>query len=106
MDTSLTDPLGRTIVISDAAWFGHILKAHPDMAATRASAERTILSPLAIHVSISDPACRMYYSGPEGEVRMICVVANVERGFVKTAYFCRRIKPGEREWPPPKPSKA
>ncbi len=30
---------------------------------------------------------------------MICVVADIRRGFVKTAYLCKRIKPGSQEWP-------
>jgi hypothetical protein len=30
---------------------------------------------------------------------MICVVADVTAGRVKTAYFAKRIKPGAMEWP-------
>jgi hypothetical protein len=34
-DVVLTDPLGRTIILHDRTWHGHILKAHPEMGATR-----------------------------------------------------------------------
>jgi len=30
-DVVLTDPLGRTIILHDRTWHGHILKAHPEM---------------------------------------------------------------------------
>ena len=108
-DTVLLDPLGRSIVLSDATWYGHILKGHPDMAGARPHAEQTVGSPEAIHLSASDGECRLYYSPPgqpTGPARMICVVANIQQGFVKTAYFCKRIKPGAREWPLQKPSRA
>lgn len=30
-DAELTDPLGRRIRLHDRTWYGHILKAHPEM---------------------------------------------------------------------------
>ena len=50
-DTTLTDPLGRDIVLHDRTWYGHIVKGHPDMSG---------------HY---DENCRIYF-GP-GRVRVL-----------------------------------
>src|SRR3954462_7816942 len=99
------DPLGRTIELSDTTWYGHIVKGHPEMRGLRPAVEAAIPRPTAIHLSTSDAACRLFYVPSTQTGLMICVVADVEAGLGKTAYLCRRIKPGAREWPSPKPSK-
>lgn len=104
-DAHLTDPLDRVVRLHDSTWYAHILKGHPDMAPFRTSVEKAITGPVAIHLSTSDADCRLYYGDEAGPGLTICVVADVQRGFVKTAYRARRIKPGEREWPQPNPSK-
>ena len=65
MDSRLTDPLGRTITLHDRTWYGHILKGHPEMRAYRRQVERTITDPTEIRLSLTDPACRLYFGrGP------------------------------------------
>ncbi|MFN0011456.1 MAG: hypothetical protein ACKVS8_07410 [Phycisphaerales bacterium] len=105
MNSALKDPLGRLVVLHDATWYGRILKGHPNLAPHRALVEQTVRTPAAVHPSVSDPDCRLYYGPAPIADRMMCVVANVREGFVMTAYFCKRLKPGASEWPPPNPSK-
>lgn len=95
----LQDPLGRTIELHDWTWWGHIIKGHPEVKGQSAAAERAIVGPIAIHFSTSDPACRLYYGHSQRAGLMICVVADVVAGIVKTAYLAKRIKPGGQEWP-------
>ena len=38
-DTTLKDPLGRTIVLHDRTWRGHVVRGHPEMEPLRALAE-------------------------------------------------------------------
>lgn len=104
--TRLVDPLGRAVRFTEGAWFNHILKGHPEMAPYRASVEAAVTAPTAIHVSTSDPNCRLYYGPSHRSGFMIAVVADVGGGFVKTAYLTKRVKPGTQEWPtPPRPSR-
>lgn len=95
----VTDPLGRLIELHDWTWWGHIVKGHPEVRFMRAEVERTLATPTAIHHSSSDPLCRLYYGPSPRPMLMICVVADVAAGLVKTAYFAKRIKPGAQEWP-------
>lgn len=104
-DSVLVDPLGRTIELSDATWFGHIIKGHPEMAGRRVNVEAAILSPREIRHSTSDENCRLFDGSPVMMGLMICVVAEVVGGYVKTAYLSKRIKQGVIEWQPPNPSK-
>ena len=95
----LTDPLSRQIDLSEDTWYGHIVKGHPEMQGLRKEAEAAILQPASIHFSASDENCRLYYAPAPRSPLMICVVAEVVGGFVKTAYLTKRIKPGVQEWP-------
>ena len=95
----ITDPLGRRIELHDWTWWGHIVKGHPEMRQLRAQVEQTIASPVAIHFSSSDPDCRLYYGPSPASGLMICVVADVAAGLVKTAYLAKSVKPGGQEWP-------
>jgi len=97
-DVALTDPLGRTMVLHDRTWHGHILKAHPEMGRTRALTERAVRSPDEIRHSNSDANCRIYYGpGPRPGVRMM-VVADVVLGLVKTAHLAKKVSGGSQEW--------
>ena len=98
-DVILRDPLGRDIVLHDGAWYGHILKGHPEVREHRRLVERTIERPHEIRQSASDAACRLYFGpGPRPGIMMV-VVADVVVGVVKTAHLTRRIKGGALEWP-------
>ncbi len=67
------------------------------MASRRADVEAAVRAPASVHFSTSDPDCRVYYR-PAGNTLLVVVVADVTRGFVKTAYLARRSK-GTQEWP-------
>lgn len=96
-DTPLSDPLGRSIVLNDHTWFGHIVKRHPDMRSLRNFAESAVTSPLRICFSTSDPNCRMYFGSTSKPGIMVVVVGDVVGGYVLTAYRTSRIK-GAIEW--------
>ena len=96
-DATLTDPLGRTVVLHDRTWFGHIIKGHPDVRPARILAERAILTPSEIRYSFSDPECRLYYGDADSRGIMMVVVADIRAGVVKTAYRARKMK-GMLEW--------
>jgi hypothetical protein len=100
-DSILTDPLKRKIVLKDSAWFGHIVKGHPDMALRRLRAEQTVRQPAEIQISTYDPDCRLYYSEPNKAGLMIAVVVDVVAGVVKTAYAAMKRKKGTVEWRQP-----
>jgi hypothetical protein len=95
----LRDPLGRQIELADWTWWGHIVKGHPEVRNHRSEVEAAIQSPKGVYFSASDPDCRLYYGDSSRRPLMICVVADVTAGRVKTAYFAKRIKPGAMEWP-------
>lgn len=97
-DTTLTDPMGRTVVLHDRTWSAHVLRGHPEVAPWRALAENAVASPREIRYSTSDADCRIYYGrGPQTGL-MIAVVADVKLGVVKTVYLARRPSPGGVEW--------
>lgn len=82
-DSTIEDPLGRSIQLTNATWFGHIVKGHPDMALQRLRVEHTVRQPMEIQISTYDNDCRVYYSEPNKGGRMIVVVADVVAGIVK-----------------------
>jgi hypothetical protein len=102
-DSYLLDPFGRTIVLHDRTWFGHIVPKHPDVANDRNQVEEAIVRPIRI---IHDPTVtsrRHYYGqGPRLGVMMI-VVADVVGGFVTTAHVIKRYRGGAEEWSSPTP---
>lgn len=96
-DAFITDPLGRRIVLLDEGWIKHITVRHPEVAPHRAAVENAIRRPAEIRFSAADHDARLYYGpGPRSGL-MIVAVANVKRGYVKTAHFTRAAK-GEIEW--------
>jgi hypothetical protein len=97
-DTTLVDPLGRTIVLHDHTWHGHVVKGHPEVRTERRRAEDAVWNPAEICFSTSDPDCRIYYGVASSAGLIIAVVADVVAGFVKTVYRTNRTK-GVREWP-------
>lgn len=97
-DAHLVDPLGRTIVLHDRTWYGHIVKGHPNVSKHRVLAESAVRAANEIRFSRSDADCRLYYgSGPRPGLQMV-VVADVLVGVVKTAYLSRRVSGGDIEW--------
>lgn len=98
-DSICTDPLGRDIELSDATWYGHLVRNHREMTRLRAEVDRTVASPVEIRFSASDPDCRLYYGPSPRAGFMICVVVDVVGKFVKTAYLAKRVKQGAVEWP-------
>ena len=102
-DATMIDPLGRSIILYDRAWYGHIARNHPEVKRLRHLVEDAIRSPYTIAFSTSDPDCRIYDGpGPRTGV-MIRVVADVVLGLVKTAYLCRKVGGGTVEWSSPTP---
>jgi|SRR5882724_2082343 len=97
-DSTIQDPLGRTIRLTNATWFGHILKGHPDLALQRLRVEHAVRQPMEIQISTYDDNCRVYYSQPNKAGRMIVVVADVVAGIAKTAYAAIKKKKGRVEW--------
>jgi|SRR5437660_2863994 len=100
-DSTIEDPLGREIRLTNATWFGHIVKGHPDMALLRLRVEHTVRQPKEIQVSTYDDDCRVYYSEPNKAGRIIVVVADVVTGIVKTAYAAVKKKKETIEWKAP-----
>src|SRR5207253_352626 len=101
-DKTIIDPLHRKVTLHDHTWFGHVLVNHPEMRRHRALVERTLSSPSEIRISPSDPNCRLYFEpGPRNGI-MTVVVADVVRGFVKTAHIVGGPK-GALEWSKPTP---
>jgi hypothetical protein len=102
-DTTLVDPLGRTIVLQERTWHGHIVKGHPEIKDDRRLVEWAVESPDEIRHSGSGPDCRIYYGpGPRPTVIMM-VVADVALGIVKTAHLARKATGGAVEWSKPTP---
>jgi hypothetical protein len=100
-DSIIEDPLGRSIRLTNATWFGHIVKGHREIALQRLRVEHTVRQPMEIQVSTYDDDCRVYYSKPNQAGRMIVVVADVVAGIVKTAYAAIKKKKGTIEWKAP-----
>src|SRR5437763_1260087 len=102
-DSTLTDPLGRRIMLLDSTWHGHVLKGHPELSRVRVLVEGAVQAPLEIRISNADPDCRLYY-GPGPRLGIIMqVVVDIVQGLVKTAHFAKKRTGGATEWLPPNP---
>lgn len=102
-DTSHVDPLGRTVVLRNSTWEGHILIGHPEIAPDRDLVGAAIESPIRIEWSARDADGWRYYGrGPRPGV-MMHVAADVVLGIVKTAFLVERFSGGVEEWPSPTP---
>lgn len=101
-DTSLTDPLGRTIVLHNHTWFGHIIRNHADMRPYRRLTEAAVTNPIDIRFHPTDANTRLYFGDGPRPGMMVLVAADVVRGFVKTSHLTRQLK-GAPEWSRPTP---
>jgi hypothetical protein len=96
-DSALTDPLGRSIVLHDRRWHGHIIKRHPEIESYMPLLRRAITEPIEIRYSQADVDCRVYFGeGPRKGI-MIAIVVDLAGGFVKTAHLIKAAK-GVVEW--------
>ncbi|HVX84486.1 MAG TPA: hypothetical protein VH253_06690 [Phycisphaerae bacterium] len=68
------------------------------MAGKRQHVETTLQQPHEIHFSAADPDCRVYYGSLPGTSLNVVVVADILKGWVKTAYLARKKKQGIVEW--------
>lgn len=101
MDSTLTDPLGRSFVLHDRTWFGHILRGHPEIEPYRDLVEAAIQRPITIRRSVSEPACRLFFGDGPPSGNMMLVVADTGLGLVKTAHLARKLSGGDEEWSRP-----
>ncbi len=97
-DTTLTDPLGREVVLHDRTWHGHIIKGHPEVDGHRALVEQAVQAPEEVRMSHSDPDCRIYFAPGPRPAAKIMLVADVVRGVVKTAHLAKKVSGGAIEW--------
>ena len=101
-DTTMTDPLGREIVLHDRTWYGHVVKGHPEVARYRDLVVAAVTGPAEVRHSTSDADCRVYSGrGPRPSV-MMAVVADVVAGIVRTVYLTKKPSAGVLEWSSPK----
>jgi len=101
-DRTLRDPLGRSIVLHNHTWYGHITKRHPEMKRHRELVEHAITNASEIRISAADPDVRVYFgAGPRAGI-MTAVFATLSGGFVKTAHLLKAAK-GAIEWSKPIP---
>jgi hypothetical protein len=54
-DRELIDPLGRMVFFHDRTWFGHILKAHPEVSEFYHLIPAAVIGPDETRVSRADP---------------------------------------------------
>ena len=97
-NVELTDPLGRRITISNHTWYGHILRAHPELKSERSRIEKAIEKPEKIKISITSPEIRHYYISANRTGLYLRVVVDIQKGIVKTAHYARTIERGSLEW--------
>jgi hypothetical protein len=102
-DTTIIDPLGRSITLHARTWFGHVVERRPDLEDRYEEVAAVIERPNLICVSNSGDRIRLYYGDADSSGKMLVVVADVVEvpGFVKTVYPTRTIKKGEIEWQSP-----
>jgi len=62
--------------------------------------ELTITDPIEVRFSAADLDCRLYFGAGPRSGMMVAVVADVLRGFVKTAHVVKAAK-GVVEWSKP-----
>jgi hypothetical protein len=81
----------------------HILE-HPEMVPMEAAIQETLLEPVQVVQSLSDPEARLYYRFYFRTMvggKYLCVVVKVRDAdaFVLTAYLTDRVKRGVKLWP-------
>lgn len=86
------DVLGNDIVLTRERW-NHVTK-HKIGEPSRL--KECVQDPLEIRRSRKDPSTALYYRGLDDGY--LCVVVNVEEGFITTAYETSYMKRGEIIW--------
>ncbi len=98
----LRDFQGLAIRLTDER-LAHILE-HPEMAGMELVIEETLLRPVRVVESFSDPQARLYYRfyvGTQVGDKYLCVIVKVREAdaFLLTAYLTDKIKKGVQLWP-------
>ncbi|MDI3462087.1 MAG: hypothetical protein OJF50_000908 [Nitrospira sp.] len=99
---SIRDCFGRLIRLTDERMV-HILQ-HPEMIGMEAEVAYVLQRPAEVRLSHSDRTVQLfyeYYAKTRVGGKWLCAVVKyaTDDGFVVTAYFTDRLKPGERLWP-------
>jgi len=97
-NNDLIDPLGRRITFHNHTWYGHILRAHPELKSERSRIEETLRRPNKICLSISSPELRYYYISANRTGLFLRVVVDIQKGHVRTAHYIRTLEGGPVEW--------
>ncbi len=98
----LHDHQGLVIRLTDER-LTHIME-HQEMRGLEGAIEETLLRPVHVVESFSDPQARLYYRFYVGTLvgdKFVCVVVKVagDDAFVLTAYLTDRVKKGVLLWP-------
>jgi hypothetical protein len=103
-NTTVSDPLERSITLHDHTWYGHIVKRHSEVRSLRDAVLQALSDPLEIRISAADANCRLFLSPPDDRGIMVVVIADIASGYVKTSHLVKKAK-GAIEWSRPTPSK-
>jgi hypothetical protein len=98
----LRDYHGSAIRLTDER-LAHI-QEHPEMVGLATAMEETLLHPIRVVESFSDPQARLYYRYYVGTMvgdKFLCVVVKFggSDAFVLTAYLTDKMKNGVQVWP-------
>jgi len=91
---STTDPLGRTVRLTERCYQFHILVEHPDLADV-AEIERSVRLAECITQDAIDSKRTVYYRTYQRRPQRWLIKVVVEQDEVVTAYRVKRIKQGE-----------
>lgn len=86
------DPFGNPIELSSERW-NHILKHE---ISNKEDVKKCLMDPDEVKKSNRDVGSQLYYKKINGEY--ICVVVQIEEGFIKTAYQTSTKKEGDTIW--------
>jgi hypothetical protein len=93
-------PLGFRVTVTRACWDLIITVKHPAMNGHEEEVRQTLVAPMEIRLSRTDPAVYLFYR-PQRIGRWVCAVTKRLEGdgFLITAYPSDAIKEGVRIWP-------
>ena len=93
------DKFDRKIILTEERW-KHITGAHPELANKLEEIKGTLEDPELIKRSVYDGDVVLFYRYYEHiyEGKHICVVINLNKELIVTAYITDRIKSGEVLW--------
>jgi hypothetical protein len=94
-------PLGYAVMLTRNRWREIVRYKHPAVAQHQKGVRQCLQAPDVVRCSAADPDVHLYYLHRNG--RHLCVVvagteAADEDRFVVTAYFTKRVKPGNALW--------